>query len=159
MLVGLDIRLSRKPGESLLVDIEAKRADSAEQNVNSKVEFKAVNQKRTSDVLLDDIVASVSHFFNFLGQKYSPPLAICFWLDDKSSFLVVKLLAKFAELGRQQPCFGEEVIMLGCSAVHIHEAEPKEIFPREHVNAREMAHLLVQLKLYQEIRLNMMVSP
>ena len=94
-----------------------------------------------------------------LSEKYSSSLAIGFGLDDISLFFPVEFFSELAVLRRQQPCFGEKVIMRWNSLKHIHQAQPQQVFPRKNMNSRIMANLLEELQPYQKVRLNVVVGP
>jgi hypothetical protein len=104
-------------------------------------------------------MTSVAYVLYLLSQKDPLSLAISFRFDDKGLFLVGELFAEFAKLGGEQPCSGEEVVMLRCPAVHVHEAETQQILPGKNMNTRKMAHFLVELKFDEEVRLNVVIGP
>lgn len=81
-----------------------------------------------------------------LGQEYSSALAICLWLYNESPLVSVELFAKFAVLSGQQPGLGKEVIVLWRSFEHIHQAEAKQILPREYMYSGEVTNLLKEMQ-------------
>ena len=53
-LAPLVVLLGRKPGETIFVDVDAKRAYVCERNVHAEIEFVPVDQEGVVDVLADN---------------------------------------------------------------------------------------------------------
>jgi hypothetical protein len=157
--VGRHVRLSCKPGQSLLVDVEAQGTDSAQQDIDSEVELESLNEEWTRNVLLHNVVLACLYLFYLLGQKDASALAVRLWLHDECLLLANELLPQLAVLCGEQPGLGKEVVVLWGTFVHVHEAEPEKVLAGENVNAGEVADLLEEVKADKQVGLDMVIRP
>ena len=96
-------------------------------------------------------------------QEYSPALTRCLRLHDESLFLVfgetLKLLAKFAELTRQQPCLRKEVVLVGKLFLHSLHISSEQVFPAQNVHAGKVIYSLIRLHPIQSVALDGSIRP
>ena len=123
VLVGLYVRLSCKTSQPLLIDIQPEGTHPTQQHVHPKIKFELINEHRPLNVLLHNIVPSISDLLYFLHEENTLALTICFRFDNEGLFLLLagNLFSQLAELRGQQPSFGKEIVVLGSSFVHVHE--------------------------------------
>ena len=97
----------------------------------------------------------------FKGQEDAFALAACLGFHNVALFFFAAFncLSELGVVCRQVPCSGEEVIVRGKLATHLHKAESKEVLPGEHVDAGEMADLLKEVHLEECLGFDHGVDP
>jgi hypothetical protein len=83
------VGLSRKPRETFVVHVDTEGVSTAEKDVYSEVEFKALNEEGFMEVSLNDIMVIGIDIIQWSCQEYSSALAWCFWLDNKRLILLL----------------------------------------------------------------------
>ena len=86
----LAVLLSAESSHPFFVQIDAKRVDGLNEDIESAVEFEVINQKRVLDILLHNIVFFGLEVFNVLTQEYSSPLTSSFRLCYKHFLLAFR---------------------------------------------------------------------
>ena len=109
------ILLSSEPSKSFSEDKNSQRIDSVDQDVDPHIEFKTVNKVRLMHVPLANVLLASFHVdvVEVSRQIDAPALARSHWFDDESlSLLFGELRFEVTCVGRQDPSFGKEVILV-----------------------------------------------
>ena len=89
--------LSRKSGHSLLVNVNMQGVNAVHEHVDSKIKFKAINQKRVGQISLSDNLGIVVNIVGLLGKVDALPFTADIWFYNEKwpLLLVLELLVGF----------------------------------------------------------------
>jgi len=142
-----------KPGQSFLVNPDAQGRDRCNQNVDSQVELKAINQVRLVQVPLAHVVLVGHDPVVVAGQENAAALAAILRLDDEGFGLaLVELLLEELGLAGQQPRFREELEVCLEVILECQQVLRQKVFPGHRVAPRKVISPLVALHLLHEGR-------
>ena len=111
---GTFVLLRSKPGKALFVDETSKRRDAGYKNVNSKIEFQALDEVRLVEILLSDIMLVWLDPLKVSSQEDAVALAFEIWLDDESfSPFRSELHFEAGCIIWEDPSLREKVILVG----------------------------------------------
>ena len=109
-----------------MVNIKSQRVSACQKNVNAKVEFQFIDEKWIFYVTLNDVLVPVEDVLDVSSQEDTSSLRQCLRLDDVGASLTLlhtfEVMSKLAELQRDRPCFGKEVILFWKLLTHGHKS-------------------------------------
>ena len=146
-----------------MVNIESQRISACQKNVDAQVEFEFIDEKWVFNVTLNNILVPVEDVLDVSSQENSSTLRQSLRFDDVGASLTLLhtfvVVPKLAELQRNRPCFGKEVILLRKVLAHGHESQTKQIFPCEDEYTWKMVNFLMQIHAEECIWLYFSISP
>lgn len=82
------VLLGGEPGQSIFIDVYAKRVDAGKCDVDSEIEFVAVYKQGIINILTSNHLLSGRDLVDVLGDKYAFALRTGCWFDDPLSLRV-----------------------------------------------------------------------
>ena len=124
------ILLGCESREPFFVDESPKGCDTGKQHINAEVKFEVVDEVWFVKIALSHVVFPSLKPVKVSSQENAFALAAGFGLDDEGlGFLDVKLRFEIFGVLRQQPGFGEEVVVLWERFLHCLQVLSQEILP------------------------------
>ena len=163
-------------GQALLVDVDAHRADSVDQNVDAQIVLQIVDQVRSVYIVLDHpaintfVLLSRLYIFQDLldlaAEENAPPLRQAIRLHNVRQSLellaigwLLKLILEVDDIAGEHPGLREKVELLGEGPLHAHQVPRQVVLLGDRVHARVVIHLLVRAHLGEEVRRDGQVVP
>ena len=170
------VRLGAEPSQAFLVDVDAHRAHSVDQYVDSQIILEIVHEVRSVQVVLDYPTADalllltqldiIEDLLDLAAEKDTSALCqairfyyVCLSLVSLAVYRLLKLVLEVNYVAGEHPSLWEEVELFWKGTLHAHQVPRQVILLRERVHAGVVIDFLVRIHLSQEVSCDGKIVP
>ena len=150
--------------QSFIIDVDAKRVDRGDGDVDAEVPFEAIDKDRFGDILLYNagrLACASWHFIEAADHLDSFALRRCLRLHDPelASLLPHLILQLLVLLGAVEAAGHEVEVLIAVEGLHSRVALVEAILPCDFVAAREVIYALKPAQVTVNVRLYCASTP